>query len=511
MAYYASAEWGCYLALGWPLPELTVDLYVEFRVATNGKTVPGGRGLLSAERWFGIGAIEGAEKEHMRKRILAGPPYSIEDREAILNYCESDVQALDRLLPHLIRPGQNLVPALWRGKYMEAMAEMEWRGVPVDAELYRRMEEHWLGLQARAIERVNETIPVYDDGHFRRAKFEEWLTIQGRVKQWPRTADGDLALDEDTFRIQAALHPELEPLRQTRQMLGQLKRPGLYVGGDGRNRCILSAFSTVTGRNAPSATKFIFSCPSWMRGLIRPEQGAALAYLDWTAQEFGTAAALSGDTAMQHAYLAEDCYLAFAELAGAVPSGATKATHPEARRLFKSTVLGTQYGIGANGLACRVEITLPEAEDLLDHHRRVFSRFWQWSTNVCDYAQLYGELVAAFGWRIQLAAHMRLRTLINFPVQANAAEMLRLAVVYAASAGVQTIAPIHDALLIQAPATEIDDAVRLAQAAMLRASEAVLAGFQLKSEAMVIRYPDRFDDERGREMWAWIAETLATL
>src|SRR5690348_9863374 len=36
VAYYASAEMGCHLALGWPLPVNLLDLYVEFRNLTNG-------------------------------------------------------------------------------------------------------------------------------------------------------------------------------------------------------------------------------------------------------------------------------------------------------------------------------------------------------------------------------------------------------------------------------------------------------------------------------------------
>ena len=31
VAFYASAELGCHLALGWPMPVHTLDLYVEFR------------------------------------------------------------------------------------------------------------------------------------------------------------------------------------------------------------------------------------------------------------------------------------------------------------------------------------------------------------------------------------------------------------------------------------------------------------------------------------------------
>src|SRR4051794_12876824 len=36
VAYFSSAEWGCFRALGWPMPSRVVDLYAEFRNATNG-------------------------------------------------------------------------------------------------------------------------------------------------------------------------------------------------------------------------------------------------------------------------------------------------------------------------------------------------------------------------------------------------------------------------------------------------------------------------------------------
>jgi hypothetical protein len=278
------------------------------------------------------------KKDLMRKRVLAGGPYSAEDREAILDYCQSDVDALAQLLPRLINTRQNISPALWRAEFMKALALAEWHGLPIDAELYRRMVQHWPELQSLAIDRVNEAISVYEGRHFRVARFEAWLHTKGLLDRWPRTEDGGLSLEEDTFRKRSALHPELEPLRQTRQMLGQLKRPGLAIGTDGRNRCLLSAFKTITGRNAPSTTQFIFGCPSWMRGLIQPEQGTALAYLDWKAQEFGIAAALSGDANMQHAYQADDCYLEFAKLAGAFPTEATAARSPHSGLAGESTL-----------------------------------------------------------------------------------------------------------------------------------------------------------------------------
>ena len=47
-----------------------------------------------------------------------------------------------------------------------------------------------------------------------------------------------------------------------------------------------------------------------------------------------------------------------AKFAGAVlKPDATAESHPQERRLFKTVVLGTQYLIGANGLAYRLGVT----------------------------------------------------------------------------------------------------------------------------------------------------------
>ena len=39
----------------------------------------------------------------MQKRILQGRPYTREERELFLQYCMSDVDALERLLPKILR------------------------------------------------------------------------------------------------------------------------------------------------------------------------------------------------------------------------------------------------------------------------------------------------------------------------------------------------------------------------------------------------------------------------
>src|SRR6202012_714541 len=104
-----------------------------------------------------------------------------------------------------------------------------------------------------------------------------------------------------------------------------------------------------------------------------PEHGVA--YIDWQQQEFGIAAALSGDPLMLEAYGSGDPYLAFAKQAGAAPASATKATHKAVRDQFKSTVLAVQYGMGADALAQRIGQPPILARDLLRMHRETYQGF----------------------------------------------------------------------------------------------------------------------------------------
>jgi hypothetical protein len=136
--------------------------------------------------------------------------------------------------------------------------------------------------------------------------------------------------------------------------LSDLRLNDLAVGSDGRNRTILSAFRSRTGRNQPSNTRYIFGPSVWLRGLIKPPPGHAIAHLDWSQQEFGIAAVLSGDQAMQAAYESGDCYLAFAKQAGAVPQDATKHTHGPTRELFKQCSLALLWQIYSRRSALQI-------------------------------------------------------------------------------------------------------------------------------------------------------------
>ena len=290
-------------------------------------------------------------------------------------------------------------------------------------------------------------------------------------------------------------------MRELRSALSEMRLADLAVGSDGRNRTILSAFQSRTGRCQPSNTKYIFGPSVWLRGLIQPPEGWGVAYLDWSQQEHGIAAVLSGDAAMQAAYLSGDPYLEFAKQAGAVPADATKKTHSAERELFKQCVLAVAYGMEAKSLAQRIGQPEIVARDLLRSHRETYRKFWAWSDATVDRAMLLHPLLTVFGWPIRIGSDPNPRSLRNFPCQANGAEMLRLAACFATEQGIEVCALIHDAVLIAAPLDQLDHDIERMKAAMAKASRVVLDGFELRTDVNVVRYPDRYQDPRGAVMW----------
>ncbi len=161
VAYYVSAEIGCHLALGWPVPERVLDLFTEFRNHTNGLPTVAGAGLLGALAHFGLDGIGTVEKNAMRDLVLRGGPWSNDERTAILDYCESDVAALARLLPAML-PTIDLPRALLRGRYMAAAAQVECNGVPIDALTLELLRFHWLDIQDQLIAEIDADYGVFE-------------------------------------------------------------------------------------------------------------------------------------------------------------------------------------------------------------------------------------------------------------------------------------------------------------------------------------------------------------
>ena len=156
---------------------------------------------------------------------------------------------------------------------------------------------------------------------------------------------------------------------------------------------------------------------------------------------------------------------------------------------------------GGRGLARRIGQPPIVARDLLRAHRETYRTFWRWSDAAVDTAMLTGSLHTVFGWHVHVGENPNPRSLRNFPMQANGAEMLRLASCLATERGIEVCAPVHDAVLICAPLDRLDEDVATMRAAMAEASRIVLDGFELGTDVSITRWPDRYMDGRGRVMW----------
>ncbi len=97
-------------------------------------------------------------------------------------------------------------------------------------------------------------------------------------------------------------------------------------------------------------------------------------------------------------------------------------------------------------------------------------------------------------------------------MQANGAEILRLACCYLVEAGIRVCAPVHDAVLIEVPIKETEEQVSRAQQLMARASRDVLSGFELGTDVEIFKYPESYSDgESGQAFWEIVTAELGGL
>jgi hypothetical protein len=344
-------------------------------------------------------------------------------------------------------------------------------------------------------------------------RFAAYLAREGIT--WPLLESGKLNMRRKVFEEMSKGWPQLEDLRQLRHARDKMRKVKLAVGHDGRNRTVLWPFKAKTSRTQPKAAQWIFSPAVWLRSLIKPEPGMAVAYIDYSAMEFQIAASLSdkhcgATNAMLDMYDSGDPYLAFTKRVGAVPRNATRESHADVRDRYKTMLLATQYGMATQTLAARLGVPAFEAGQMLNQHREVFAQYWHWSNDWVQDALQTGTMRTVLGWTCAVGmTEFNERSIRNWPVQAHGAEILRVACIMAARHTIKLLAPVHDAVLIEAPIAEIEADVAKMQDIMRRAARAVLGGHELRTDAKIVRHPERYSDKRGAAIWTRVLALLA--
>jgi hypothetical protein len=93
-------------------------------------------------------------------------------------------------------------------------------------------------------------------------------------------------------------------------------------------------------------------------------------------------------------------------------------------------------------------------------------------------------------------------------MQANGAEMMRVAAMAATEAGIEVCAPVHDAFLIAAPLRRREADIGAMRDMMSKAGRAVTGGLDIRTDAEIVRWPGRYMDERGKGMWNKVISLL---
>jgi hypothetical protein len=516
LSFVFNAEGASRLSLGWQLPAKVIDLSPLFRCVVNGRIVPQGKGLLGALAYYGIPSIDAIYKEKIRKLIMRGDPFTPEEKAKILKYMMTDVDPLPELLSRLMaEPEFDLGTALHWGEFVAVSALMEHRGIPLDMDIIPDLldKQAWAYVRDAVVPKINAQYDVYvqdkaGEWHFNNEKFDALCSRLGI--DWPRTESGKPNLEQKTFKSMCQAFPELESLRQLRHTRDEMRRIKLAVGSDGRNRTVLWPFKAKTSRTQPKAAEWLFSPSAWLRSLFKPGPGRAVAYIDWSSMHFLIAGVLSNCQQMLDLYATGSPYVEFAKRFDMAPPAATKKTHPEIHDSYKTVLIGAQYTMQHVTLAQRLGISTFVAHEMLNQHRGLFRAYWAWSEDWIAHSLDTGVMRSPMGWTCRTGiTEFNARSIGNWAVQTVECDVMRLACVLTNRRGVELIGCVHDALVIESSIEKIDEDVAITRECMRRASRIVLnSERELRTDATIVKYPDRYIDKRGVKMWEDVIRLL---
>jgi hypothetical protein len=502
VGFALSAEAGSFLHLNWPFPMPAIDLYAEFMVLHNSEMSRGEDGkkpgptLIQACRRFGVAGMDKAFKEDMRALAYTKINHTPQEITLLQDYCIEDNRMVMRLFGAM-RRHIDLLRAPLRGAFMMEIERMRWAGIPIDMPRYRLAERRASAVVPEMREELNRKLgaELYFQNVFKQKTMFRVMRRNGiPIPIDPKTGKQSCATKPIKNMIET--YPILKVFYEDKRMIDALKNLRLEIGSDGRNRCWLNPFGRKTGRNNPSTNRALFGLPHTMRSFMKPGPGMALAQIDYGAQEIGIAAALSRDPVLMADYLSGDPYRKFA----AEELGVLNPTEQQ-RQLYKGIVLGRIYGMGAASLARNLGISKAEAERIMHQMRMRYPVLNAWLDRVVTKAAHLVPIICTLGWSLTAAGRPgEERTFLNFPMQANGSELMRLVIIRASR--LRLIGCAHDSFLIEDTVDRIEQSIAEMQEIMRRSSRDLLGGFELRADCKpndIVRYPDRFVDKRERE------------
>jgi DNA polymerase-1 len=383
------------------------------------------------------------------------------------------------------------------------LANMELRGIRVDTDVLATLSKEFqidLELAEAAIfELAGAEFNVNSTKQLGAILFEK-LCIQDEagVKNPKRTKTG-WATDHGTLSDKYGDVPIVQRLMDFREVS---KLKSTYVDAlptyvnpkTGRIHCSFSQVSAATGRLASSDPNLQNIPVRTARGrrlreaFVPPEPDDKGEWLllaaDYSQVELRIMAHLSNDPLMAQAFAdGRDIHATTASTVFDVPQDEVDRAM---RSRAKAINFGLLYGMGPNRLARETGLTLPEAKQFIERYFEAFPKVRGWLDGTLDFAREHGYVETLLGRRRATpdinSQNQRARVFaenmaVNTPVQGSAADIIKRAMIdleaalAASELSARVLLQVHDELLLEVPASELEAATELTRRCMEHAVE----------------------------------------
>ena len=399
----------------------------------------------------------------------------VQAEASFLSYAAAVAALYEAMLPKLKETGVDWLYFNVELPLCQVLAEMENAGFRVDA---RALQSFGKTLSA-ALETLEKQIYSYA-GKFNinsPKQLGEVLFDKLGMPAYKKTKTGYSTNAEVLDKLRGQ-HPIVGEVLEYRQYA---KLKSTYVDGllkvipaDGRVRTSFQMTVTATGRlsstepnlqNIPTRTEL----GSELRRMFTAEPGKVLVDADYSQIELRLLAHISGDQAMQEAFLdREDFHTVTAAHVFGVPIEQVTANM---RRAAKAVNFGIVYGISAFSLSQDLGVAVAEAKAYMDAYFARFPGVKAYMDGVVQKAREDGYVETMFHRRRALpeikASNFNTRSFgervaLNMPIQGAAADIIKLAMVKVftrlkkEALQARLIMQVHDELIVECPEDEAE-------------------------------------------------------
>ena len=361
------------------------------------------------------------------------------------------------------------------------LADMERIGFGVDAEGIRAfgdsLRSELDGILQSIYEEVGYEFNVNSPKQLGEALFDK-LGLPPRKK----TSRG-YSTDAETLESLRPYSPVIDQILKYRTYAKLLST---YVDGllaaqaaDGRVHSTFIQTEACTGRisstepnlqNIPIRTEL----GSRLRGFFVAGEGKELVDADYSQIELRILAHITGDEAMQRAFLhGADIHRSTAAKIYHIPESEVT---PQLRSASKAINFGIMYGKGAYSLSKDLDVPVKEADNFLKTYLATFPKVDGYMQDCIAHAKEKGYVETLFGRRRALpelaSSNFQVRAsgermARNTPIQGTAADIIKLAMVHVwqrlrdEKLEARLLLQVHDELIVEAPEAEVEEVKRV--------------------------------------------------